>query len=176
MVNNIKKLGFILIIIFLYSCSKEKMIHKESENNQTLNEKIYNKINFFIDSSSCSKNKVVAVRYQRYNGKKFIQISSQNVFITDSLFILKDYKSHIIAFYNKEFFGKTIDLNINDSKNTIKKNVQWDLYKNNYTGTGIPCFEMYELYNNKLIEVSKNSYYYNNLFVNPPMLKPVNPH
>lgn len=170
-VNNIKKIGIALIILFLHSCMKDKELSKITTSAQTLEEKIYEKVNSFIDSSNCKGERVVAIRYQKYKGKEFIQVSSQNVFITDSLFILKEYKSHILAFYNREFFMKKLRNKGVESENTIKKNHEWNLDKTNFTKTGIPCFNMYELVGKKFIDVPKNSYYYNNLFADPPMLK-----
>ncbi len=166
MVSNLKKIVVLLIVFFLNSCEKEK--RNEDTNPPTLQQEIYSKINSFIDSSNCTNYKVISVRYQKSNKKEFIQISAEDAFITDSLFILKEYKKHVIAFYNREFFKKNIiDNDIN--ANTIKRNVNLDLYKNNSTDTGIPCFDMYELSSNGLIQVPKNSYYFNNLFTNPPM-------
>lgn len=174
-VNNLNKISFVLIILLLFSCKKEKEILPAFKKAQTLEQEIYDKADLFIDSANCRKDKVIAIRYQKYDKKEFIQISAQNVFITDSLLMLKEQKNHIVAFYNKEFFGKVLKYNSNESKRIIEKNSQWDLYKSNYTGTGIPCFNMYELINGKLVQVPINSYYHNNLFANPPMLEPAPP-
>lgn len=153
-------------MFFLNSCEKEK--RKIDTNSSALKQEVYSKINSFIDSSNCTNYKVISVRYQKSNKKEFIQISAENAFITDSLFILKEYKKYVIAFYNREYFKKhIIDNDIN--ANTIKRNVNLDLYENNFTDTGIPCFDMYELSSKGLIQVPKNSYYFNNLFANPPM-------
>lgn len=173
--NNLNKIGLVLIVLLCTSCKKENKFLLAPKKVQTLEQEIYDKADSFIDSANCRKDKVIAIRYQKYNKKEFIQISAQDVFITDSLLMLKKQKNHIVAFYNKEFFGKILKYNNNESKTIIEKNSQWDLYKSNYTGTGIPCFNMYELINGKLIQVPTNSYYYNNLFANPPMLEPAPP-
>ncbi|WP_407402528.1 hypothetical protein [Chryseobacterium sp.] len=173
--KSLNKIGFILIILFLSSCKKEKEILSSPKKFQTLEEKIYDKADSFIDSANCKKDRVVAIRYQKYNEKEFIQISAQDIFITDSLFMLKERKNHIIVLYNREFFEKILKYSDDENKRVIKKNSQLDLYKNNYTSTGIPCFYMYELIKGKLVQIPTNSYYYNNLFADPPMQKAMPP-
>ncbi|RNA62055.1 hypothetical protein D1631_08960 [Chryseobacterium nematophagum] len=170
-VNNLKKIVLILIIFLLSSCKKEKVILDGSKMTQTLEQKIYDKADLFIDSANCRNNKVIAIRYQQYNKKEFIQISAQDVFITDSLFMLRENKGHVIAIYNKEFFEKVLKYNNENNKKIVEEKSYLDLYKANHTATRIPCFYMYELINGKLVQIPKNSYYYNNLFSNPPMFE-----
>lgn len=135
--------------------------------------KLYSKIDIFIDSSNCRKNKVITVRYQKLKKRNFIQLSSNKFFIPDSLYVLKEYKGHLIAIYNKEFFDNTIDAEKTDSL-MIKKN-HWNVYNRRQMETGIPCFDMFEVVNGELIKLSIKSHYYNNLFDNPPMLPPPPP-
>ncbi|MDR6514250.1 hypothetical protein [Chryseobacterium camelliae] len=166
-----------VILFFLTSCKKNEFkshrLLKEDKTVNPLEKKLYSKINMFIDSSNCRKNKVISIRYQRFKKKDFIQVSSDGFFIPDSLYVLKEYKNYLVAIYNKDFFDNIIEPVKMDS--LMIKNNQWNIYKRNQMETGIPCFDMYELVNGKLVKVSINSYYYNNLFADPPMLPPPPP-
>lgn len=174
MVNSIKNIWFILILLSFSSCEKvQNMTVKESKNNYTFRENLYNKINLFIDSSSCRKDKIVEVRYQKFDNKEFIQISTQKIFITDSLCALEEYKNHLLAFYNNDVFDTVIKRR--DREAMINKYKQWNLYEIDFTETGFPCFDMYEIIDYDLINVARDSYYYNNLFSAPPMLTPPPP-
>ncbi|GAA5085431.1 hypothetical protein GCM10023210_06250 [Chryseobacterium ginsengisoli] len=179
MVNKIKKIVFFLSLLFLCFCNKKHnappAFSIDRKNTLTVENQLYNKINLFVDSSNCRKDKVIAVRYQKLDNKEFVQISAQNVFITDSLYALKEYNGHLLAVYNKEFFDYVIISNELERKKMIKKNDIFDFNKNNQTETSIPCFDLYEINNKRLIPVPKNTYYYNNLFADPPMLPPPPP-
>lgn len=160
----------LLLLLLIISCNKSKdritPLLKEEDNLMFfLGEQIKN----FIDSSECEKEKVVEVRYQKYKNKEYIQISAQEVFITDSLYILKEYKNYLIAFYNEDFFSEFIQKDTVKNNSIINKNPQWDFNKNGSNKTGYPCFDMYEKKGSELIKVKSDTYEYNNLFTNPPM-------
>jgi len=179
MINKIKKIVFFLSLLFLCFCNKKHNAHSafsiNKKNTLTVENQLYNKINLFVDSSGCRKDKVIAVRYQKLDHKEFVQISAQNVFITDSLYALKEHNGYLLAVYNEEFFNNIIISNEFERKKMIKKNDIFDFNKNNQTETGIPCFDLYEINNKRLIAVPKNTYYYNTLFADPPILPSLPP-
>src|SRR5690625_1694131 len=111
----------LLLLLLIISCNKSKdritPLLKEEDNLMFfLGEQIKN----FIDSSECEKEKVVEVRYQKYKNKEYIQISAQEVFITDSLYILKEYKKYLIDIYNEDIINKLIKNNTVKNKKKIK--------------------------------------------------------
>ncbi|SHG92860.1 hypothetical protein [Chryseobacterium vrystaatense] len=176
MENNLKIIS-IVILFFIISCKKKEHQNFSFQNVdgtiKPFEKKLYSKIDMFIDSSNCTKNKVITVRYQKLKKKDFIQVSNRKFFIPDSLYVLKEYKGHLIAIYNKEFFDNTIS--VGETDRLMIKNNRWNIYKRNQMETGIPCFDMFEVVNGELIKLSVESYYYNNLFENPPMLPPPPP-
>lgn len=176
MENNFKIIS-IIVLFFIISCKKNESRNLSFQNVdrsvKPFEKKLYSTIDTFIDSSNCRKNKVIAVRHQTFKKRDFIQVSSNKFFIPDSLYTLEEYKGHLIAIYNKEFFDSTINARKNDS--LMIKNNPWNVYRRSQMETGIPCFEMFEVVNGELIKVSIESYYYNNLFENPPMLPPPPP-
>lgn len=166
-----KYLFFILAIVIIFSCKEEKKEIKHPIEDEILSfeELIYTKINDFIYSSGCERKKVVEIRYQKYKNKEYVQISAQEVFINDSLYVLKDYKNYLIAFYNKGFFRRFIQKDIVKHDSLISQNSQWDFNRVGSTETGYPCFDMYEKIGITLIKVKPDTYEYNNLFADPPM-------
>jgi hypothetical protein len=169
-----KKLILIVMLVICYNCHKKESIGLSSE--RSLKDKLYNKIDKFIDSSNCEKNRIIEIRHQKYKGKDFLQISTAKIFMPDSLYVLTPYKSdYLLAFYNKEYFKKFIRQDSLKNKETMESNKQFNFNKINYTETGIPCHDMYILTNKKIEKVSQNSYYYNNLFASPPLLPPPPP-
>lgn len=169
-----KKIILIVILVICYNCHKKEAVVPISKH--SLKDKLYSKIDNFIDSSHCEKNKIIEIRYQKYDGKDFVQISMAGIFMPDSLYVLTPYRSdYLLAFYNKEYFKKIIEKDSLKNNEIIANNRQFNLDEISYTETGIPCHDMYVLTNEKFEKVSQDSYYYNNLFGSPPMLPPPPP-
>lgn len=175
--ENSFKIISIVILFFIISCKKNEPqnlpFQNMDRNIKPFEKKLYSTIDMFIDSSNCRINKVITVRHQKFKKRDFIQVSSNKFFIPDSLYVLEEYKGHLIAIYNENFFNNTIGAGKIDSL-TLKNN-HWNIYKRSQMETGIPCFDMFEVVNGELIKLSTDSYYYNNLFENPPMLPPPPP-
>lgn len=163
---------FSISLLFLFFSCKENEKERQylpEKNALSFEELIHAKINDYIYSSGCERKKVVEIRYQKYKNKEYVQISAQEVFINDSLYVLKDYKNYLIAFYNEEFFSGFIQKDIVKNDSLISQNSQWDFNKVGSTEIGYPCFDMYEKVGTTLIKVKPDTYEYNNLFADPPM-------
>jgi len=166
---------FLLIIIvtlFLISCNKNKKI--SSNQSDPFQKELMRSIDFVLDSTYCKggKDRMLQVRYQKYNNKDFIQIASVYDYSTDSLFYCTEYKNNLVVFYNKEYFENKINPN-NIEKDTLLK--KYENFNSKYSGGIISekrCFEIFQIQGNNFLKTSHDSFYYNNLFADPPMLEP----
>ncbi|MGE8536653.1 MAG: hypothetical protein ACN6OJ_18850 [Chryseobacterium sp.] len=169
---------FILIIIinlFLISCSKNKEVSVKRFN--AFEKELMNSIDYVLDSTQCrgGKDRMLQVRHQKYENKDFIQISSVYDYNTDSLFYCTEHKNNLIVFYNKEYFENKIN-HYNIERDTLLK--KYKNFNDKYSGGIISekrCFEIFQIQGNNFLQTSHDSFYYNNLFANPPMLEPAPP-
>ncbi|MEC3876032.1 hypothetical protein [Chryseobacterium salviniae] len=170
---------FLLIIIvnlFLISCSKNKEQTPPNRLNDFEKELIHS-IDYVLDSAYCrgGKDRMLQVRYQKYDNKDFIQVASVYDYSTDSLFHCTEYKNNLVVFYNKEYFENKIKHNSIERDTLLKK---YKNFNNKYSGGVISekrCFEIFQIQGNNFFKTSHDSFYYNNLFANPPMLEPAPP-
>lgn len=159
-----------VIALQIYNCNKYKdEVSPKNVVSLSIEDNLFIKIDSFINSKNCKKEKVIEIRYQKYKDKEYIQISTEKTFITDSLFILKNYNNYLLAFYNEEFFNKFLNKNDQERDSIVNVNIEWNLASSNKFYTGYPCFDMYEKRDNDLIKVKTDTYEYNNLFLEPPM-------
>ncbi|WFB65507.1 hypothetical protein [Chryseobacterium sp. WX] len=171
-----EKFMFIAVVnIFLISCNKNKEVISNQSN--PFQKELIHSINYVLDSIYCrgGKDRMLQVRYQKYDNKDFIQVASVYDYSTDSLFHCTEYKNNLVVFYNKEYFEKKINQNSIERDTVLKK---YENFNSKYSGGVISekrCFEIFQIQGNQFLKTSHDSFYYNNLFANPPMLEPAPP-
>ena len=167
---------FIAVVnIFLISCNKNKEVSSDQSN--PFQKELIHSIDYVLDSTYCrgGKDRMLQVRYQKYDNKDFIQVASVYDYSTDSLFHCTEYKNNLVVFYNKEYFENKINHNSIEKDTLLKK---YENFNNKYSGGVISekrCFEIFQIQGNNFLKISYDSFYYNNLFADPPMLEPAPP-
>ncbi|SDJ39795.1 hypothetical protein [Chryseobacterium jejuense] len=96
-----KLLLFIIVNLSLMSCNKNKKVDPDQHN--AFEKELISSIDYVLDSTYCrgGKDRMLQIRYQKYENKDFIQIASVYDYNTDSLFYCTEYKNNFIVFYNK---------------------------------------------------------------------------
>lgn len=156
----------------LYSCNKNE-IRKNTRNN-SFEENLTNKIDYVLDSTKCNGglDRMLQIRHEKYKGRDYVQIAPVYNYHSDSMYYCIEYRGNFVAIYNKDFFDKKVKYNESNKENLLNKYNAYDAKNSNTMISDKRCFEMFEVSNRILKRVSHDSYYYNNLFSNPPMSEP----
>lgn len=165
----------VLVNLFLFSCNKNKEVSSNQSN--PFQKELIHSIDYVLDSTYCrgGKDRMLQIRYQKYDNKDFIQVASVYDYSTDSLFHCTEYKNNLVVFYNKEYFENKINHNSIERDTLLKK---YENFNNKYSDGVISekrCFEIFEISNETFKRTHHNSFYYNNLFSDPPVSAPPPP-